>query len=187
MPKNENYNLIEIGSRLKLIRARQRKTQAKMAQELGISLSHYSKLEVGIGGMSHGLIYAICRQFSIPEEWLVYGEGETPDFSYVVMPPRPTNLLDPLQSMQPMQAMQMQAMQPPVQRPSMNQRLLNEDDELLEKAVALMQNENLKNVASNIAKSMNMSLVRAMTMLVREKLRKPDAAIDTEDKNKITE
>ena len=75
------FNLPEIGKRLRTIRAYQRKTQSTMAKELGISLSHYSKLEIGIGGMSRGLAFALCRQFEVPEQWLLYGEGEQPDLA----------------------------------------------------------------------------------------------------------
>ena len=75
------FNLPEIGKRLRTIRAYQRKTQSAMAKELGISLSHYSKLEIGIGGMSRGLAFALCRQFEVPEQWLLYGEGEQPDLA----------------------------------------------------------------------------------------------------------
>ena len=76
--KRTDLDLVAIGQRMKLVRARLRKTQAGMARDLGVSLSHYSKLEVGIGGMSHGLIYTFCRLFNVDQDWFCYGQGEEP-------------------------------------------------------------------------------------------------------------
>ncbi len=77
--KRTDLDLVAIGQRMKLVRARLRKTQASMAHDLGVSLSHYSKLEVGIGGMSHGLIYTFCRLFNIDQDWFCYGQGGEPN------------------------------------------------------------------------------------------------------------
>lgn len=160
MAKRETYNLTEIGVRLKLIRARQRLTQAKMAQELGISLSHYSKLEVGIGGMSHGLIFALCRQFGISEAWLVYGEGEVPDFSLV------TNGVDiPLVE----------------QNDNSSRKLLAEDNSLIESVIVLLESNEMRELASQIAQAMDIPVTRALAMLVREKLRNPEKELSKSD------
>ncbi len=157
MSKRESYNLAEIGSRLKLIRTSQRKTQARMAQELGISLSHYSKLEVGIGGMSHGLIIAICHQFGVPEAWLVRGEGETPDLSAEITNVSAQETIAAINCRRELSVL--------------SQRLLQEEDEMLEKVVTLLMDDNLKETASKVADTMKIPMVRALTMLVREKLR----------------
>ena len=157
MSKRESYNLAEIGSRLKLIRTSQRKTQARMAQELGISLSHYSKLEVGIGGMSHGLIIAICHQYGVPEAWLVRGEGETPEISpdtVVAIAKENAAAINCHRDLS-----------------ILSQRLLQEEDEMLENVVTLLLDDNLKETGAQVAESMGIPLVRALTMLVREKLR----------------
>lgn len=160
MTKREAYNLSEIGARLKLIRARQRLTQAKMAQELGISLSHYSKLEVGIGGMSHGLIFALCRRFGINEAWLVYGEGEAPDFSLVT---------DDLET-------------PAAERSGNNGRgPLAENDSLIESIVILLENNELRELAGQVAQAMDIPATRALAMLVREKLRNPEKEMNRDD------
>lgn len=160
MTKRETYNLSEIGARLKLIRARQRLTQAKMAQELGISLSHYSKLEVGIGGMSHGLIFALCRRFGINEAWLVYGEGEAPDFSLVT---------DEI---------------PAAERSgNSGRKLLTEDDSLslIESIIILLENSGLRELAGQVAQAMAIPTTRALAMLVREKLRSPEKEANRND------
>lgn len=152
MAKRESYNLTEIGARLKLIRARQRLTQAKMAQELGISLSHYSKLEVGIGGMSHGLIFALCRQFGISEAWLVYGEGEAPDFALVTNDGG-ANSERPGATVKP---------------------AAGDDNSLIESIIVLLENNDMRVLAQQIAQAMDIPTSRALAMLVREKLREPD-------------
>ncbi len=76
---HNDFNLKEIGNRMKTVRTRLHKTQADMAQVLEISLSHYSKLEVGIGGISHGLIHKFCTAFNVDQPWFVYGQGNPPD------------------------------------------------------------------------------------------------------------
>jgi len=83
---NEDFDLKAIGSRMKKVRTRLHKTQAEMAQVLEISLSHYSKLEVGIGGISHGLIHKFCTAFNVDQPWFVYGKGNDPDCIIVSKP-----------------------------------------------------------------------------------------------------
>lgn len=150
MSKHETFNLVEIGKRLRTLRAYLRKTQSNMARELGISLSHYSKLEIGIGGMSHGLALALCRQFDLPEEWLLYGEGPQPDLSTIKITPRPQKVHH-VQSQQP--------------------NPLTEDN--LAEVISLVLQENFQSLAAQVAETMSIPLPRAMAMLVKEKLRKP--------------
>ena len=145
MSKHEQYDLVEIGKRLRELRANQRKTQGTMAKELGISLSHYSKLEIGIGGMSHGLALALCRQFNLPEEWLLYGTGEKPDLANVKANTRG-------------------------QRNSSSSSGLS--DEYLEEIVKTVLDEDCQKLANMIAGQMNISLARAMVIIIKEKLRK---------------
>ena len=141
--KRDDYDLVAIGQRMKLVRARLRKTQALMAQDLGVSLSHYSKLEVGIGGMSHGLIYTFCRLFGVSQDWFCFGQGETPD------------PIDPAIS----------------DEDEKNQK--NNDritDEILEKIIELAQNEATNELAKQIAIATQIPKVRALSILIREKL-----------------
>ncbi len=64
--------------RLKILRKRLGCTQAQMAERLQVSLSLYSKLEIGIGKASAALIEKICRQFGLSESWLLQGTGDLP-------------------------------------------------------------------------------------------------------------
>lgn len=156
MSKHETLDLHEIGGRLRTIRSYQRKTQAMMSKELGISLSHYSKLEIGIGNMSHGLALALCRQFDVPEEWLLHGEGPEPDLANLKILPAHAR---------PVVAA------PSVSVPSECQ---------LEGIMEIVLQENFKNLAEQIASAMGIPLSRAMAILAREKLRANASKVLTE-------
>jgi transcriptional regulator with XRE-family HTH domain len=54
------------------------KSQREFAPLLGISLSHYSKLEAGIGGISEKVLYAVAAQAQVSLEWLRTGQGPPP-------------------------------------------------------------------------------------------------------------
>jgi len=64
--------------RLKILRKRLRITQVEMARQLQVSLSRYSKLEIGVGKVSAALAENICQQFAVPKSWLLHGEGDLP-------------------------------------------------------------------------------------------------------------
>ena len=142
--KRTDLDLVAIGQRMKLVRARLRKTQANMARDLGVSLSHYSKLEVGIGGMSHGLIYTFCRLFNIDQDWFCYGQGNDPD-----------DLVDPAEDSGNASA----------RVPGIN---ISEDllIRIIEQAIAL----NTSVLAEQIAKAAQIPKARAIALLIKEKL-----------------
>ena len=148
MKKKSANNLTDIGARLKMIRTRLRKTQTAMAKDLGISLSHYSKLEVGIGGMSRGLIYTFCRLYNINEAWLVYGEGTPPE----VIQNNNAGARD-----------------------SVNEtirRLKNPSDDhaVIEKIISLADDPDINRLAVEIAKTIDIPLNRAIALLISEKI-----------------
>ena len=142
--KRTDLDLVAIGQRMKLVRARLRKTQANMARDLGVSLSHYSKLEVGIGGMSHGLIYTFCRLFNIDQDWFCYGQGNDP-----------TDLVDPAEDGGNTSA----------RVPGIN---ISEDllIRIIEQAIA----PNTSVLAEQIAKAAQIPKARAIALLIKEKL-----------------
>lgn len=144
--KKENIDLVEIGKRMKMVRARLRKTQAAMSDDLGISLSHYSKLEVGIGGMSHGLIYTFCNTFNVDQTWFIYGQGEMPK---TISAPSP--------------------------HPGKNSGVISgSDDKNLAKIIELVQDERVLKLTAQIARATQISQLRAMTILIRELLKNPN-------------
>ncbi|MGI6353803.1 MAG: helix-turn-helix domain-containing protein [Lentisphaerae bacterium] len=150
MKKKNANNLAKIGARLKLVRSRLRKTQTAMAKDLGISLSHYSKLEVGIGGMSRGLIYTFCRLYNISEAWLVYGEGEPPD----IIQDNPASAREPVTET--------------------IKRLKNPSDDhaIIAKIITLSEDQDINRLAVDIAKTIDIPLNRAIALLISEKLRR---------------
>jgi len=166
MSKHEQFDLTEIGKRLRNLRAHQRKTQSQMAKELGISLSHYSKLEIGIGGMSHGLALALCRQFNLPEEWLLYGKGPQPDLADIKTPLRI-----------------MRAQQASTQVAISADNVLT--DEKLEEIMKIVLSGECQPLAQEISQKMNISMERALSMLVKEKLREAREKKDTKKKAEV--
>ncbi|MBQ6471078.1 MAG: helix-turn-helix transcriptional regulator [Victivallales bacterium] len=76
MRKKETFDVKAVGLRMRHVRIVQRKTQARMAHDLGISQSHYSKLEVGLGGMSRSLAYTFCRMHQLDGRWFFEGNEE---------------------------------------------------------------------------------------------------------------
>ena len=149
MKRKEDFDLVGIGERMKRIRSRLHKTQAQMAAAMSISLSHYSKLEIGIGGMSHGLVYTFCRLFNVPEEWFLNGVGD-----------EPTDCIDPADA------------QKAPQHTTMNIDL--ETD--LEKIFDFALSEKVTTLAQQIATATSTSQARALAMLVKELLLNPEKA-----------
>jgi transcriptional regulator with XRE-family HTH domain len=70
--------LPEIAPRLRTVRNLLRIPQREFARRLKISLSHYSKLEAGIGGISDGLLLAVAAEAQVDPEWLRTGSGTAP-------------------------------------------------------------------------------------------------------------
>lgn len=145
--RNENLDLVAIGQRMKLIRARLRKTQAMMSSDLGVSLSHYSKLEVGLGGMSHGLIYTFCRLFDVNQDWFCFGVGDEP------------NPVDPAKE--------------DANKPLKDLTAI--DDSLLEKIIGHVLEKETYKLGEQIANATHIPLCRALTLLIREKIQNADA------------
>lgn len=85
--------LIEIAPRLRIIRSRLRISQRDFAQRLKISLSHYSKLESGIGGISDALLLAIAAEAQVDPEWLKTGAGKAPSLTAATVKRHRSNLL----------------------------------------------------------------------------------------------
>ena len=73
--KQMQYDAKGAGTRLRQMRRVLGKTQAEIAALLQISLSHYSKLELGIGRMSRSMIFSVCNKFALNEKWLTDGAG----------------------------------------------------------------------------------------------------------------
>ena len=81
MPKTDKVDRVAVGGRLRDIRRSMRKTQVQMATQLGISVSHYSKMEIGASGIGPSLTKVICHTCGIHEDWLLTGSGQRTDYS----------------------------------------------------------------------------------------------------------
>lgn len=64
------------GERLKLLRKEKHLTQRDFAKRVGIRQNSVALIETGKRNMSSRLIFMICREFGVREEWLRTGEGE---------------------------------------------------------------------------------------------------------------
>jgi transcriptional regulator with XRE-family HTH domain len=71
-------HLPSIAPRLRMARNLLRIPQREFARRLRISLSHYSKLEAGIGGISEALLLAVAAEAQVDPEWLRNGVGPAP-------------------------------------------------------------------------------------------------------------
>lgn len=78
-------NLEKISPRLRLLRKLMGISQREFAARIGVSLSHYSKLESGIGGISDALILTIAAETACDLRWLRNGAGSAPEDSYAFM------------------------------------------------------------------------------------------------------
>lgn len=73
------YNTIGgeiVNNRIKEVRKANNLTQDEYAEKLRISKNYVCLLETGKKAPGDRLISDICREFSISEAWLRYGEGE---------------------------------------------------------------------------------------------------------------
>ena len=73
-------NIKEIGQRVRLLRSHARRNQRECAKLLHISLSHFAKIEQGIGGVSDSVLIAIAKLFNAPFEWIRDGLGDPSTF-----------------------------------------------------------------------------------------------------------
>lgn len=78
-------NMFAIGCNLQEIRKSKKLTQLEMAEELNVSLTHYSKIEQGIDKMSMDVIFKIMTVLDIDANTLlIYGKSGNENVSRVV-------------------------------------------------------------------------------------------------------
>jgi len=64
----------EVGSKMKMVRLAQRLTQTEMAERMGISMSQYSKAEIGDRNLGRGAVEKFCSVNQCEKNWLLFGE-----------------------------------------------------------------------------------------------------------------
>lgn len=62
--------------RIKAIRKDIGFTQQKFAERLGVKQNTIAQYEMGRTSPSGAIIFSICREFNISEEWLINGTGD---------------------------------------------------------------------------------------------------------------
>ena len=65
-----------MNERIKQLRKVLDLTQQKFADKLGVKRNTVGQWECGINALTDRVIFSICREFDVSEEWLRTGEGE---------------------------------------------------------------------------------------------------------------
>lgn len=65
-----------MNERIKQLRKALDLTQQKFADKLGVKRNTVGQWECGINAITDRVIFSICREFDVSEEWLRTGEGE---------------------------------------------------------------------------------------------------------------
>jgi transcriptional regulator with XRE-family HTH domain len=63
-------------NRLKLLRKSLKLTQEEFASRIGIKRNSYANYEIGRNKPIDAVVFSICREYSVSENWLRTGEGE---------------------------------------------------------------------------------------------------------------
>ncbi|HLP48905.1 MAG TPA: helix-turn-helix transcriptional regulator [Candidatus Kapabacteria bacterium] len=69
-------NIIEIGKRIKEIRAKLQLKQKDLAEALDIAGCYLSELESGKGNPCHAFFYKLSTRFGVSLDYLFHGEGD---------------------------------------------------------------------------------------------------------------
>lgn len=62
--------------RIKQIRKQFNLSQAEFGQKVGVKGNTIGNYEIGLRAPSDAVIFSICREFGVSEEWLRTGQGE---------------------------------------------------------------------------------------------------------------
>ncbi len=75
----QNYDIKEVGMRIKKTRMRIGLTQEQLAQRLEITIDHMGKIERGIKGISIDLAVALAIQLQVSLDFLLLGRNQQTD------------------------------------------------------------------------------------------------------------
>ncbi len=150
-------NRVSFGKRLKLLRAKLNVTQLEMAKLLAVSVSHYSKMEIGAVGLSHALAYLICREFGVDRNWLLTGNGRAPE----IMTGKSLNITEPEESGSPAGNLASSYL---------GGKALH-DLKRLEKIIALLRDPAKGKLAAELAAGLSLDINRAWALVISETLK----------------
>ena len=73
------YNIVESGKRLKELRQGKGKTytQERVAEEVGITREHHSRIETGDKGCSVDLLIILAQYYNVTIDYITYGKVES--------------------------------------------------------------------------------------------------------------
>lgn len=75
--KTTRFNMKEFGTRLRKLRQACGKTQEELCEEIGVSDTHYRKIEAGTRTGSLELIVEMAEYFDVSLDYLLLGETES--------------------------------------------------------------------------------------------------------------
>ena len=75
--RTTRFNMKEFGSRLRKLRQACGKTQEELCEEIGVSDTHYRKIEAGTRTGSLELIVEMAEYFDVSLDYLLLGETES--------------------------------------------------------------------------------------------------------------
>lgn len=67
-----------VGARVRAVRRQHRLRQVEMAERLGMSVSQYSKIEIGQRGLNAEAMRKFCELFGVSSDWVLYERGAGP-------------------------------------------------------------------------------------------------------------
>lgn len=68
--------IIYMKDRIKIVRKNNKMTQVEFGNKIGVKGNTITGYETGLRTPSDAVIFSICREFNINENWLRYGTGE---------------------------------------------------------------------------------------------------------------
>ncbi len=75
--RTTRFNMKEFGTRLRKLRQACGKTQEELCEEIGVSDTHYRKIEAGTRTGSLELIVEMAEYFDVSLDYLLLGETES--------------------------------------------------------------------------------------------------------------
>lgn len=153
MARINKNKLDEIAPRMRHIRRLFGENQRQFATRIGISLSHYSKLETGTGNIGEGVIQTLAAVAGCAPEWIRSGLGSPP----------PADPRCPLPS----------SIAPPSTTANKAGQPLHPNTDICEKILILAENSDLRQLALAVSAQLGLPFNRALASLIAECLVKP--------------
>ena len=135
----------DIGARVKELRKKQSITQEQLARSLDMSVSHISKIEVGVGNTSESLLHRLADLFVVDKSWL-----ETGNDSPSPPPPAPAGIAE----------------EPAPYGVGPSSR------DIVSRAIALTCDERIQTAANGVASALGCGYVEALILTIQRELGK---------------